>query len=269
MKKRIARLILCAWPLTGYCLDPYDNFPAQSGSYFLNYTAVYTSDTAADQNGNEHKVERVKVIKDIVRYALYGEVDQMPVIATVLVPIAKVEAFGHKSEGLGDVIFGSGLWFYNTETLHTSASMFIQTPTGKYDATNPASVGNNVWKVTPGLNMAYTRNGYNLEASLKYNNYSKNHDTGEKAGGETLLELYAGRAFGALQYGVHYALKRGANAKLNEVTVIRSGVDSNEVGASVLWSLESGGLSFEYFKEVYAKNTLLGDAFLLRYHHKF
>lgn len=271
MKKLFFSALACGIFSSAWALDPYDNFPDKDSSYFINYVGVYTSTAYNDKSRESVNDPDLTLMQNTLRYAKYYELGGMPVISTVLVPIAKIQAFDQSDQGLGDITIGNGVWFYSDPAagLHSSFSLFVTAPTGSYSAERAVNVGSNVWKVTPSINAAYAYDNIKLESSLRYSVYSENKDTDQTQGDELSLEIYAGYGKGPVQYGLHYNYLIGEKLKQSDGFLADSEPRSSQIGVSALWHMSATeGLSLEYFDDIAQENTLDGQLFLLRYTQK-
>ncbi len=259
---------------TSYAVDPFDNIPAPHGLYFLDYPLYSTANKIVDGNGNiiEDHIG-LRVFENVFRLAYYGNtLAEHPFVATVLVPIGRVELMGEHDQGLGDITIGTGYWILNDNRSKTwvGAALFIDAPTGNYDPNKKANMGSNVWKIRPTILFAKQAGSFDVEASYKYNIYTNNRDTDIENGAEHIVEGYVGYYFEPqLLFGAHYNIVYGNDEKAGGQRVDASGKRVYQAGFSVNWMVsDSLGLMFENMYDYHTKNVPTAELYMVRLCYK-
>ncbi len=251
-------LIILSSVSESYAVDPFDNIPAPTGLYFLDYPFYSTAQKILNGNGNILSDDiGLRLLENIFRFTYYGNASvEHPFAVTVLVPVGRIELMGDHDQGLGDATIGTAYWIINDARSKTwvGAAFFADAPTGNFDPNKKANMGSNVWKVRPALIFAKQFENFDIEASYKYNIYTKNKDNNIENGSENIFEGYIGYFLKPqLLFGAHYNVVYGEDEKIGGQRVADSGVRVYQAGFSFNWMV-SDNLGF-MFENVYDYNT--------------
>jgi hypothetical protein len=282
MKKLIYVLCLslfCFWGdrADAVNIDPYDNALAPDGIYGLLYGNYYHADEFTGPDGNKAADADLTAMVSVVRVIGYKHLGKVPLAFQVIVPFGKVEeekVFNQKSSGIGDVIFGPGVFLYTNEASKTAISLwgYITAPTGEWDANKAINLGGNHWVFESQLavNQLFGKFVYDMNI----NNYFHTKETDTQTQFPDRLELEM-----SLAYQITDKLIAGVNGggfwdlasnKVGGVTVADSRSERTEIGLSTGYSFtEKLGANFRWNHDIGSQNSTLGDNFWLRFNYAF
>lgn len=253
-----------------YAVDPFDNIPAPQGLYFLDYPVYYTAQKIMDSQGNA-VLDNLDLhsYQNIFRITYYNKTTFENTWAfTLLVPVGRIEMQNKHDEGLGDFTVASAYWMIDDAVSKTwlGAVAYVDIPTGSYDSEKTVNMGRNVWKFRPSLVFAKQFNNFDLEATAKYNIYTKNKDTDVKEGSEAIFEGYCGYFVKPnLLIGGHFNATFGQNKIVNDNKESDSGIRLYQAGPSIHWMIDNNiGFLFETIFDIKARNTTEGELLLVR-----
>jgi len=175
------------------------------GVHFLVYGGVASYDKIRDNSGNEIPIPGFKATATVVApRAVWVTGTQLlggQLAFHAVAPLLNVKVdlpFGtFKNSGLGDMTFGAALGYHASPSLHYVAAVDVFAPTGKYDATDPASLGKNYWAVQPVFSVSQIDPaGLNADMKLMYDINMKNKDTDIKSGQALHADYAVGWGFG-------------------------------------------------------------------------
>jgi len=165
MRGRLATLCLVAalcWAgsARAILIDPYDNILAPDGYYGLVYFNYYHASEFTGPNGDEIGDLDLTATVGIARALVYKHLGPVPVAFQVIVPFGKIEGefdvdvdgetvnvFDEDSSGLGDIVFGPGVFLYtnNDSGTYVSYWFYAFAPTGEWDEDQTINLGQNHW----------------------------------------------------------------------------------------------------------------------------
>jgi hypothetical protein len=200
--------------------DGLENFMSgalpPAGVHFLVYGGMARYDKVRDDRGNEVPIPGFKVNVGVVAPRLVWVTGQSllggQLAFSAIAPIldVKFQAAGatFKSSGLGDVAFGPALGYHASPNLHYVVAADFFAPTGRYDKTDPSSLGKNHWTVQPIVAVSYIDPaGLNADIKLMVDINRKNDDTQTKSGQALHADFALGWGLGnglALGAGGHF-----------------------------------------------------------------
>ncbi|MHB8623737.1 MAG: SphA family protein [Sulfuricaulis sp.] len=264
-----ALLALCSFcfPMASIAIEPYDNVPAKPGFFFVDYPTYFGADQFRDASGNKSNIY-LRSYLNVFRFVYYGNAREHTYLATILLPVGRVEVSGDHDQGLGDTTIGSAFWLIDDqrEKKWIGAAMFIDIPVGSYDPSRAANLGENVWKIRPTVFFAKELKKIHLEASVKFNIYEKNPDTGMKNGSELIVETYGGYMISpSILLGLHLNTAHASDNSFNGAPISDSGIKKNQVGISInLMASNDSGVTIEVLNDTYARNAPKGNTYLVR-----
>jgi len=155
MKGRLATLglaiALCwAGSARAILIDPYDNILAPDGYYGLMYFNYYHADELEGSGGDKLADIDFIATVGIARALVYKHLGPVPAAFQVIVPFGMVEEkdlLDQHSSGLGDIVFGPGVFLYNNNDSATYISYWFYafSPTGEWDEDQDINLGQNHW----------------------------------------------------------------------------------------------------------------------------
>jgi len=161
MKGRLVTLCLAAalcWAgsARAILIDPYDNILAPDGYYGLVYFNYYTASELTGPDGDEIGDLDFTATVGIARALVYKHLGPVPAAFQVIVPFGKLDAelkfdgetvLDEDSSGLGDIVFGPGVFLYTNDDSGTYFSywFYVFAPTGAWDEDQNINLGLNHW----------------------------------------------------------------------------------------------------------------------------
>jgi hypothetical protein len=175
-------------------------FPPIPGFYVLSQSNYYHSDRLNDGNGDKLPVDfEVSTIVETLRvlYVTPIEIAGGNVVTQLVLPVVNIDMslpYVSKSEtGLADMVGTLGVAWHPDRYNTINVGMDISAPTGRYDVTDPASVGLNHWSFQPAMGYHYSDpQGLELGAVARLIFNTENTDTDYKTGTEFVLDYAAG-----------------------------------------------------------------------------
>jgi len=256
-------------------IDPYDNFLAPDGYYGLVYGNYYTADKLVTTGGDLDIDLQATVA--ILRVLKYFHVADIPVALQVIVPFGEVKEtklLNEKSSGLGDIIFGPGVFFHADTESNTYLSYWFYAfaPTGEWDAAQTINLGRNTWYFEHQLAFAKMMGPFVYDMNLNFYHFTEESDTNYTA--PNRFELEASLAYQVneqLSLGVHgggyWDLEDG---EVNGVTVPDTEAKRVQLGPSVNYQFnERLGANLRWTHDISVSNDTEGDDIWLRFAYAF
>ena len=167
------------------------------------------------------------------------------------------------SWNLGNGWFASaGFVFYGPDGTYTAP---VNTP-----AMYTVNAGNNFWTLEPDLAISYLGGGYDLTAHVAYNVNTENPTTKYRSGDQFFLDLTATKTFGHLEFGVVSYYSKQVTADVDSGHYFAPAfIDLTTtptvfaLGALIGYRLGPVLLKAHYTREVYARDTTMGQRFWL------
>ncbi|GAB6062289.1 SphA family protein [Deferrisoma palaeochoriense] len=187
-------LFLWAAPGGAVLIDPYDNIIAPDGYYGLVYLNYYHADELAGPDGDKAADIDLTATVAVVRPLAYFHVGPVAAAFQVIVPFGKVEEsdlLDEDSSGLGDIIFGPGIFLYTNETTNTYVSYWFYAfaPTGEWDKDQTINLGQNHWYFEHQLAFNQLLGKWVFDMNLNYYHHTEEPDNDWKAPPRFELEL--------------------------------------------------------------------------------
>ncbi len=265
----VALMVAMALPGTARAVNFYDGVRAPQGLYLLSYTSLYAAD---EKTGKDGKVAvkdlGFKRYQELVRLSYY----QGNWCAHLMVPAAWQEVGAAKKDdlGFGDINLGFG-YFVPIRSVDLLPILFVKGPTGSYDKSNPASIGENQWDLKPTLFLHKTLGPWTVDLAAKYFYRSTNKETKVAP----MNEFYAEGLFGYefwqfMKLGLSLNYKNGDGQKwFDEDTNGARAKEAFSVGSDVYFRFKPVKLSFTYLYDAYTANTTQGQYFQIKTVWKF
>ncbi|MFA5321470.1 MAG: transporter, partial [Smithella sp.] len=177
-------------PSTVFAVNFYDGVRTKQGLYFLTYSSVYTANETTDKNGDANKKDfGLLNAQELLRLCYYYS----DFIATALVPFGytDINALNQDSSGLGDINIGAG-YFLPFRKIDILPMLFVEFPTGEYDASKVANIGSNQYDIKPIIFLHKTLGDFSIDAAVKYYFRLKNENTNVLPGDELHLQCLLG-----------------------------------------------------------------------------
>jgi len=290
MKRRLAALFLVvalcwAGSARAILVDPYDNVLAPDGFYALGYFNYYTADELTGPSGDklEGSDFELTATVGIARVLAYKHIGPVPLAFQVIVPFGKVEGelefdgvsvLDEDSSGLGDVIFGPGVFLYTNDESGTYFSYWFYAfaPTGEWDKNQTINLGQNHWYFEHQLAYNQLFGKFVFDMNLNYYHHTEESDQNLKRPPRLELET-------SLGYQVTEKLILGVNAggywDVDEAEVDGSSVDDTKAkrvqfGPTLGYQItERLGANLRWTHDISAANDTKGDDVWLRASYAF
>jgi hypothetical protein len=191
-------------------------------------------------------------------------------IFQALLPLTsvKVKAGGatFKSSGAADAIIGTAVAWHHSPVLHSVVGVDVYLPTGKYSATDPSSLGKNIWGVQPVYAVSYINpTGLNADTKIMYDINGRNDDTRTRSGQALHADFSAGWGLGngwVVGLGGHFFQQVTSDSGPNAGTGKARAVG---LGPSIRYANAKGLLfTAKYQEESGVRNRVQGSQFLLK-----
>jgi hypothetical protein len=256
-------------------IDPYDNFLAPDGYYGLVYGNYYTADKLVTSSGNLDVDLQATV--SILRGLKYFHVADIPVAFQVIVPFGEVKEtklFNEKSSGLGDIIFGPGVFLHADQETNTYLSYWFYAfaPTGEWDATQALNLGRNTWYFEHQLAFGKMMGAFVYDMNLNFYHFTEESDNNYTA--PNRFEFEASLAYQAteqlsvgLNGGGYWDLDDG---EIDGNSVAETKAKRVQLGPSLNYQInEKLGCNLRWTHDLSASNDTKGDDFWLRFAYAF
>jgi hypothetical protein len=267
--------LLWASSASAILIDPYDNFLAPDGYYGLVYANYYTADKLVTAGGDLDIDLQATV--GILRGLKYFHIADIPVALQVIVPFGEVKEtklLNEKSSGLGDIIFGPGVFLHANQDNNTYLSYWFYAfaPTGEWDAAQAINLGRNTWYFEHQLAFAKMLGAFVYDMNLNFYHFTEESDTNYKAPNRFELEV-------SLAYPVTEQLMLGVNGggywdlddgEINGVTAPDTKARRVQFGPSVNYQFnEKLGGNLRWTHDFSVSNDTEGDDIWLRFAYAF
>ncbi|MFU8857003.1 MAG: transporter [Deferrisomatales bacterium] len=258
-------------------VDPYDNVLAPDGFYGLAYFNYYTADEFTGPGGSKAASIDLTATVGVLRPLAYFHLGPVPMAFQVIVPFGKVEedkVFKEDSSGLGDIVFGPGIFLYANESSATYVSywFYVFTPTGEWDKNQAINLGQNHWYFEHQLAFHQMLGKVVFDANLNYYHHTEEPDNDFK-----LPPRFEAEA--SLAYQLTDQLILGVNGggywDLDEAEQNGSSVSDTKAKRVQFGPLlgyqftERFGANFRWTRDISAANDTKGDDVWLRVAYAF
>jgi hypothetical protein len=258
----ILLFLLILTPNLVFAVNFYDGAHAQ-GTYFLTYSSVYTADETTDKNGNTSKRDYGFFnAQELLRLCYYSS----DLVATALVPFGytDINSMNQNSSGIGDINLGAG-YFLPFKKIDILPMLFVEFPTGVYNASKAANIGSNQYDIKPMIFLYKSFGNFSIDAAVKYYFRLKNETTNVLPGDELYVQCLLG-------YSVTDKFKLGpsinwmisSNKNQNGAVVANSSRETLSVGADVYYRFSWLSVTLTYLYDVHTENSTKGNFFQLK-----
>jgi hypothetical protein len=254
-------------PTVASAVNFYDGARAQ-GTYFLTYSSVYTADEMTDKNGNAGTKDfGFFNAQELLRLCYYSS----DFVATALVPFGDtdIHSMNQNSSGLGDINLGAG-YFLPVKQIDILPMIFVEFPTGVYNASKAANIGSNQYDIKPMIFLYKSFGDFSIDASVKYYFRLKNETTNVLPGDELYMQCLLG-------YNITDKFKLGpsinwmisSNKSQNGAAVANSSRETLSAGADIYYRFSWLSVTFTYLYDVHTENSPKGHFFQLKTVYRF
>ena len=254
-------------PDAAFAVNFYDGARAQ-GTYFLTYSSVYTADEMTDKNGNTSKKDfGLLSAQELLRLCYYSS----DFVATALVPFGAMDinSMNQNSSGLGDINLGAG-YFLPIKQIDILPMIFVEFPTGEYNASKAANIGSNQYDIKPMIFLYKSFGDFSIDAAVKYYFRLKNETTNVLPGDELYLQCLLGyNLTDKLKLGPSINWMISKDKEQNGVTVSNSARETLSVGTDVYYRFSWLSVTFTYLYDVHTENSPKGHFFQLKTVYRF
>ncbi len=249
-------------PKVAWAVNFYDGARAQ-GTYFLTYTSVYTADEMTDKNGNAAvKDFGYFNAQELLRLCYYSS----DFVATALVPVGytDIHSMSQNSSGLGDINLGAG-YFLPFKQIDILPMLFVEFPTGEYNASKAANIGSNQYDIKPMIFLYKSFGDFSIDAAVKYYFRLKNETTNVLPGDELYVQCLLGyNLTDKFKLGPSINWMISKDKEQNGVTVSGSARETLSMGADVYYRFSWLSVTFTYLYDVYTENLPKGHFFQIK-----
>jgi len=254
-------------------IDPYDNAPAPDGlNVGLFYQNYYHADEFTDNDGDKAVDADLTANVSILRYLRYEQLGNWLTAFQVIVPFGQIEekkVFNEKSSGLGDVIFGPGLFLYSNDQINTHISYWFYAfaPTGEWDKDKAINLGLNHWYFEHQLAISTIYKKLIYDMNLNYYQHTEESDNNFQSPDRFEIET-------SLAYQVTDKLVVGLNAggyvdmddaEVDGVSIADSKAERWQVGPTLGYTInDQFGINLRWTNDVISKNDSKGNDIWLR-----
>jgi hypothetical protein len=270
---------LVAWAGTAHAIlvDPYDNIIAPDGFYGLVYGEYYSADEFTGPGGDKAADIDLTATVGILRPIGYFHLGPVAAAFQVIVPFGKVEEkdlFKEDSSGLGDIIFGPGVFLYTSEKTNTYLSYWFYAfaPTGEWDPNQTINLGQNHWYFEHQLAVNQLFGKFVLDANLNVYQHLEEPDNDWKAPPRFELEMslayqFTDKLIVGLNGGGYWDLDE---AEANGQSVDDTRAKRIQLGPTVgyMFTDRLGG-NLRWTRDISAANDTKGDDVWLRLSYAF
>ena len=245
------------------------------GTYFLTYASHYEASTLRDNNGNKIPLNfnvRADALAlravHVTQQKILGGQLLFHAIAPLVNLKVQVGAASHKTSGLADLVFGTGLGFHASDKLHYVWAVDVTAPTGSYDSNKTANLSRNYWNIEPVFALTYVQpTGFNGDLKVMYDFNGVNKATNYRSGQELHADFSAGWGLGnGWVVGVGgYVYRQTTDDRQNGATVSNNKGRSYAVGPSVKYDSGKGWfLTAKFEQEFNVMNRAEGSSFKIK-----
>jgi len=272
-------LLLLAWAggASAILVDPYDNIVAPDGYYGLFYTNYYHASEFTGPGGDKAADIDLTATVAILRPITYFHLGSVPMAAQVIIPFGKVEekdVYDESSSGLGDIIFGPGVFFYTNDESKTYLSYWFYAfaPTGSWDKDQAINLGLHHWYFEHQLAMNQTFGNVVCDMNLNLYHHTEESDNNYKM--PMRFELEASVAYPVTEK-LLLGLNGGGYWDLDEAELDGDSVDETKAkrvqfGPTAAYQFtERLGANLRWTHDVSAANDTKGDDIWFRLAYAF
>jgi hypothetical protein len=260
--------LLAIIPQRSFAVNFYDGARAKQGTYFLTYSSFYTADELTDKNGNISKKDLgLSSAQELLRLCYYSP----DFVATALIPFGymDINSLNQNSSGPGDINLGIG-YFLPFKQVDILPMIFVELPTGEYNASKAANIGSNQYDIKPVIFLHKTFGDFSLDAAAKYFFRLKNETTGVLLGDEFYLQCLLGyNLTDKFKLGPSINWMISKDKEQNGVAMSNSARETLSVGADVYYRFSWLSATFTYLYDVYTENSTKGHFFQLKTVYRF
>lgn len=275
----LALLGVLAWAGSAQAIlvDPYDNIIAPDGFYGLAYGNYYHAGEFTGPNGDKVADIDLTATVGILRPIGYFHLGPVAAAFQVIVPFGKLEEkdlFDEDSSGLGDIIFGPGVFLYTSEQSNTYLSYWFYAfaPTGEWDKNQTINLGQNHWYFEHQLALNQLFGKFVVDTNLNYYHHTEEPDNDWQAPPRFEVEA-------SVAYQITDKLIIGVNGggywDLDEAEANGQSVDDTrakriQLGPTLGYQLtEKFGANLRWTHDISAANDTKGDDVWLRVSYAF
>ena len=250
-------------PKVVFAVDFYDGARAPRGNYFLTYSSFYTAAEMTDKNGNTSKSDFGLVnAEELIRFCYYSS----DFVATALVPFGytDIHSMNQSSSGLGDINLGAG-YFPPFKQIDILPMLFVEFPTGEYNASKAANIGSNQYDIKPMIFLYKSFGDFSIDAAVKYYFRLKNETTNVLPGDELYVQCLLGyNLTDKFKLGPSINWMISKDKEQNGVTISGSARETLSMGADVYYRFSWLSVTFTYLYDVYTENSPKGHFFQIK-----
>jgi hypothetical protein len=249
-------------PKVALAVNFYDGARAQ-GTYFLTYSSVYTADEMTDKNGNASTKDfGFFNAQELLRLCYYSS----DFVATALAPFGDtdIHSMNQNSSGLGDINLGAG-YFLPIKQIDILPMIFVEFPTGVYNASKAANIGSNQYDIKPVIFLYKSFGDFSIDAAVKYYFRLKNETTNVLPGDELYVQCLLGyNLTDKFKFGPSINWMISKDKEQHGVAVSNSARETLSVGADVYYRFSWLSVTFTYLYDVHTENSPRGHFFQLK-----
>lgn len=282
MKKMVTTVLVCLFCMLGsqaeaILIDPYDNVPAPDGIYGLLYGNYYHADEFTDGHGDKAISADLSAEVSVLRMLAYKNIGNWLTTFQLIVPFGQMEekkVFDERSSGIGDVVFGPGIFLYQNDDIKTYISywFYIFAPTGEWDKDQAINLGLNHWYFEHQLAFNVQMGKFVYDMNLNYYHHTEEPDNNLELPDRFELET-------SLAYQITDRLIAGfvaggyvdlGNAEISGDKLSGTKAERWQIGPCVGYTLTDRlSLNLRWTNDVASKNDSKGDDIWLRVGYVF
>lgn len=253
-------------------VDPYDNFLAPDGYYGLLYGNFYHADEITDSHGDKAVDVDLTAKVSVLRGLKYFHLGKTAVVLQAIVPFGEVKEtklLDEKSSGLGDIIFGPGVFLYADQEDNTYLSYWFYAfaPTGEWDKNQSINLGLHHWYFEHQLAIAKMIGNFVYDMNLNYYQHTEESDNNYQAPDRFELEASLGYQLNpkivlGLNGGGYWDLD---DAEVDGATLADSKMKRIQFGPSFAYTInEKLSANLRWTHDLSSENDTKGDDVWLR-----
>ena len=274
-------LVCCLWSGIAQALliDPYDNVLPPDGSYGLLYGNYYHAGELTGAGGDKAADLDLTATVSLLRSSNYFHVGKLPLGFQVILPFGRIEEkklLNESSSGLGDIVFGPGIFLHSreTDTLKTYLSYWFYTfaPTGAWDKDKTINLGQHHWYFEHQLAFNAQLKSFVYDMNLNFYHHIEDSSNKLKRPGRFEVETSLGyQVTDKLLVGVNGGGYWDGNAsKVDGIAVADSKAERFQFGPTISYSItDKLGANLRWTHDVSSTNDTKGDDVWLRFSYAF